>query len=196
MKIIIASSNNGKIQEIQAIFKSYPNSSLEIGSITALNIAEPDEPYDTFMENACHKAKYYAGFTKSPTLSEDAGLCIEALGGFPGVKTKDFLIECGGLDQAYDKLQEMLKDTTNYSTYFVCAAALYIPQEDRLITHEGIDHGSITFPPRGEYGFGFDPIFIPNGYTNTMAELGEEVKLKVGHRSLAIRGILDKLLGF
>jgi len=87
------------------------------------------EPYTTFMENARHKAEYYANFTHAPTLSEDAGLCIEALDNFPGVYTKDFLIESGSLTNAFNNLRKMLTDNDNYAAHFVCAAALYLPNE-------------------------------------------------------------------
>jgi XTP/dITP diphosphohydrolase len=193
MKIIIASGNPGKLKEIRAILNSCTNLPLDISSIQGMAIPEPDEPYPTFMENACHKAKYYADFTKGPTLSEDAGLCIEALDGFPGLKTKDFYIESGGLEQAYKKLQAMLANTNNYKAYFICAAALYLPKQDKFVTYEGLAHGAMAFPPQGELGFGYDPIFIPEGFDKTMAELGEEHKNQSGHRAKAIMGIADKL---
>jgi len=195
MKLCIASGNPHKIQEIKAIIDgSFSGLDLNLISIQGMDIPEPDEPYENFMENACYKAQYYAGFTKMPTLSEDAGLCIEALNNFPGVKTKDFMLECGSLENSFITLEQMLKNESNYTACFVCAAALYMPLEKRFIIFEGKDAGRITFPPRGDKCFGFDPIFSPSGYTQTMAELGDDVKNKIGHRAIAIRGILQQLL--
>lgn len=194
MKICIASGNPHKVQEIKAIISGLVhNQKLELYSIEGMDIPEPDEPYETFMDNACYKAHYYSNFTKAPTLSEDAGLCIEALESFPGVKTKDFLLECGGLNQAFNKLEQMLSGKDNYAAYFVCAASLYIPNQKRFITFEARDAGKISFPARGDKCFGFDPIFAPKGYDQTMAELGNDIKNVIGHRAVAMRGIIENL---
>lgn len=195
MKIIIASGNAHKLSEIKAIIEPLKvNSKLELDSIANMGIDEPDEPYNSFMENACHKAKYYAAITQFPTLSEDSGLCIAALGNSPGVYTKDFVAECGGIDNAFIKLEEQLKGQDDYTAYFFCAAALYLPKEQKLITAEGKCLGKISFPPRGDKRFAFDPIFIPDGYNQVMAELGDEVKNVIGHRGAAIRGVISQLL--
>ena len=194
MHITVATGNPDKIQEISDIIKDYPNLDIHLDTIAGLKIPEPDEPYDNFIENACHKAKYYAQFTKAPTLSEDAGLCIETLDEFPGVKTKDFMLECGGLPQSFKKLEQMLEGKTNLRAWFTCAAALYIPEQELLITHQASDYGRMSFPARGDKGFGFDPVFIPDGYEQTMGELGHVVKNKIGHRAQAIRGVVEQLL--
>lgn len=193
-QLVIATTNQGKLQEINAIFAAWNNLELNLKSLANYVIPEPDEPYASFMENAIHKAKYYAKHTQLPTLSEDAGLCVEALKGFPGVRTKDFIEQCGGSLIAFSKLEQMLSGIENRNTMFNCAAALYIPQEDRLFTFAASVSGKIVFSPRGNHGFGFDPIFVPSGYEQTMAELGEQVKNKIGHRALAIRGIMQQLM--
>ena len=142
MQIFIASSNPHKVKEIKAILDtSLRNLHIELQSIQSMNIPEPDEPYKTFMENARHKAKYYAQFTHEPTLSEDAGLCIQALDNFPGVYTKDFVLESGSLTSAFKSLEKMLFNKKDLSAYFVCACAVYFPQENRFITYEGKDAG-------------------------------------------------------
>lgn len=196
LTISIASSSQHKIKEIQEIFGgSSSNFSIDIHSILGLNIQEPDEPYASFMQNAVHKAKYYSSFTKHPTLSEDSGLCIETLDNFPGVKTKDFMLESGSLTNAFSRLEAMLIGKNNHAAYFVCAAALYFPSTEQLLTFEGVCNGIISFPARGDQGFGFDPIFIPDGYNQTNAELGSIVKNVIGHRANAMRGIYTQLLG-
>ena len=152
MKICIASGNLHKLEEIQAIIKTaFPQLNLDL-SLIDRNIQPPAEPHFTFTENSIAKAKYYATFTKQITLSEDSGLCINALNGFPGVNTKDFVVECGGILQAQQHLQQMLQKHNDLSAFFICVAALYIPQENRLITSEGTYHGKLSFPPRGKQG--------------------------------------------
>jgi len=195
MKIFIASGNPHKVEEIKAIIEtSYENLNLEFCSTQGIDIPEPDEPYQTFMENARHKAEYYARFTGAPTLSEDAGLCIKALENFPGVYTKDFLTESGSFENAFSALDKMLMEKKNHAAYFVCAAALYLPLKNNFITFEGKSSGGISFPARGNKCFGFDPIFVPAGYSETMAELGPDVKNSIGARAMAIRGILGQLI--
>jgi XTP/dITP diphosphohydrolase len=194
--IVVASTNAGKLKEINSILTTLEGLKLQLKSLKDYSIAEPDEPYESFLENAIHKAKYYAKQTNLPTLSEDAGLCIEALDGFPGVRTKEFVVACGGIENAFAKLQQMLSSKHNMNAYFNCSAALYIPQLDQLITYEAQDIGRIIFPPQGTTGFGFDPIFIPTGYEQTMAELGEPIKNQISHRALAIKGLAEKLSFF
>jgi len=196
MKIFIASGNPHKIKEIKAIVAPLKtNSKYELYSIENMGIHEPDEPYQGFMENVCCKAKYHAAFTKAPTLSEDSGLFIEALDHFPGVYTKDFVTECGGIDNAFSKLKELLSDKDNYGAYFFCAAALYFPDEKKFITFEGKCTGKVSFPPRGEKRFAFDPIFIPDGYNQVMTELSDELKNLIGHRGMAVRGVFEQCKG-
>jgi len=225
-KIVIASTNDGKIKEIGDILNSLkwenlhsqqqenclaqaegrpeggaarmgevpPDLTIQIRSLQDYLITEPDEPHDNFLKNAIHKAKYYAQYTKEATLSEDSGLSIEALKGFPGVRTKEFTQECGGMKNTFIKLEQMLllQGFQNPTAYFHSAAALYLPTQDLLITHEARDDGVISFPPRGEDGFAFDPIFIPKGYDRTFAELGPSIKNKISHRSKAIHGLMKK----
>ena len=193
-RIVIATTNKGKIKEINKILSTFEDLQLDLQSLADYVIVEPDEPHDNFLANAIHKAKYYAHHTKEATFSEDSGFCIEALNGAPGVYSKDFIIEHGGVAQAFIQLEQMLANTDNYAAYMHSACAIYFPQTDVLITHEAQVHGTITFPPRGNPGsVDFDPIFIPKGATQTFAELGVEEKIKISHRTNAILGIVEKL---
>ncbi len=199
-KIVIASTNEGKIREIHKILQELDGLKMDLRSLKDYDIPEPDEPHHSFMENAIHKAKYYAQYTNLPTLSEDSGLSIEALNGFPGVRTKDFGIECDGrergLTKTFIRLAEMLKETGNYTACFNSATVLYIPSYDYLITHEAKDEGTLTFPPRGDDGFAYDPVFVPKGYDKTFAELGLEIKNKISHRAQAMQGLIEKFRQF
>src|SRR5687768_3052259 len=113
MQLLIATQNQVKFARIKAILDSI-NSEINLLSLNNLDIPEPDEPYDTFAENALHKAKYYAQQTGLNTLSEDSGLCINALDGFPGVRTKEFKLESGGIDQACATLQQRLQNSLDH----------------------------------------------------------------------------------
>ncbi len=194
MKITICSGNPHKIEEINAIIAPLnQEAKLKFASIQGMNIPEPEEPYSTFMQNAKHKAKYYAGFTKGPTLSEDSGLCLEALDNYPGVYTKNFVEEVGGIENAYKELEQRLQKSGNYNAHLYCAAVVYLPDADELVTSEGKVYGKLSFPPRGSQGFAFDPIFMPDGYDKVMAELGYVVKNRIGHRAIAIAGLFEQL---
>jgi len=185
MKIVFTSTNKAKVIEVKAILG-------DLHEITYLadynDIPEPDEPYGTFIENAIHKAKYYAKFLEKQTLADDSGVCIEALDGFPGVDSKGFIIECGGVNQMFAKLEKMLegKDKT---AYFQTSVASYDPESDTITTGEGVIRGKIQFPALGNSHAAFDSIFIPDGYHKTLAELGKEVKNKISARNKAIREI-------
>lgn len=194
--IVIASTNEGKVREIQKILRDLEGIKINIRSLKDYNIPAPYEPYNSFIKNAIHKAKYYAANTKIPTLSEDSGLMIEALNGFPGVKTKAFSQECGGMAKTFVKLEAMLKDADNDAACFNSAIVLYMPSHDYLIAHEAKDKGKLAFPPRGDDGFAFDPVFVPEGFDKTFAELGLEIKNNISHRAKAMEGLIQKFRKF
>lgn len=187
--IFVASTNKGKILEIEELVR---NSKLNI-AIEKLEynlVKEPGEPYDTFLENANHKAFYYSEYTKHPTICDDSGLCIEALNGFPGVKTKDFLEKCGSFSNAFIELEKLLANHRNTKAYFQTAVSIYFPETKSFICCESQSYGCIAFPAKGGEGFGFDPVFIPEGFNKSLAELGLDVKNQISHRSKAIKKLL------
>jgi len=191
MKILIATSNPRKKEEIIAILQAENNIRWEFESLQKL--PEPEEPYASFIENACHKAKYYGKKFNIPALSEDTGLCVSALNQFPGVKTKDFIDENDSIENAIEALQKKLQNTSDNTATFVCAAALYIPALNITLSYEAKEQGNLTFPARGSAGFGFDPIFVPQGYKHTIAELGSNIKNHYGHRAMALKGLIKKI---
>lgn len=189
-KIFVASTNKGKILEIKELIKSSKLSNLLIETLEDNFIKEPDEPYDSFLENAKHKALYYVKHTKLPTICDDSGLCIEVLNGFPGVRTKNFLERCGSLNNTFAELEKLLINYDNRRAYFQTAICLYVPEIRNFVISEARSYGYITFPARGSEGFGFDPIFIPEGYNKSLAELGVKIKNQVSHRSAAIKKLV------
>ena len=194
-KLVIASTNQGKIAEITKILHDLNLSHFNICSLNNEMLPEPDEPYNDFLSNATHKATYYGKALNEMTLSDDSGLCIEALDGFPGVRTKEFLIESGGKREALDLLEAMLKPHTNYRAYYQSALTLYDPHEDRFFFEENKEYGTMTFPARGENGFGFDSIFMPEGYMQTMAELSLDRKNDISHRAKALKQLMQRYVG-
>ena len=194
LEICIASTNQGKVKEIRDFF-SEKEQFVKIKSLLDFEaIPEPDEPFDNFLDNAVLKAKYYAQKTKMPALSEDAGLVIPSLDGFPGVYTKRFILENGSLSGAYRKLEELLHGK-NMEARFICVAVLCIPESSELISAQGEMKGVLRFPARGNSGFGFDPVFVPQGYHQSIAELGLEVKNKISHRKTALENLWKKIHG-
>jgi XTP/dITP diphosphohydrolase len=193
MKLLIATQNQTKVDRIREILNSL-NYPAELLSINGLNIPEPDEPYNTFAENALHKANYYCKITGLYTLSEDSGLCINALNGFPGVRTKEFKEASGGIDAACTDLQLRLKNLQDHSAYFVCAACIIFPEANKALTAEGRLNGMISTAPFKDHGFDFERIFIPDGYTQTLAEMDDRDKSHISHRYKAIINLYEQLI--
>jgi XTP/dITP diphosphohydrolase len=188
-KLCIASTNAGKVREISSFLA--PHFELCFLGDFDSPIREADEPFKTFSKNAQFKAKYYAQFTKMPTLSDDAGLQIRSLNNFPGIRSRRFIEESGGRQGAFDRLEQMLLAKEDRRAQFVCVSAIYDPQSGRSFTGKGVMRGELRFPAKGSYGFGFEPIFVPETYTQSVAELGETVKMLVGHRGKSLRILLD-----
>ena len=192
MQLLIATQNQTKVNRIRDILTSFEYT-IDLLSLQQFNIPEPDEPYDTFAENALHKAQYYCKHTGMPTLSEDSGLCINALGGFPGVRTKEFKETSGSIEIACTDLQERLKELQDHSAYFISSACIVHPDTNHTLTAEGTLQGTIYTGPFKDHGFDFERIFIPNGFDKTLAEMDARDKSKISHRYKAIKGLYEQL---
>ncbi len=192
--ILIASTNRGKVIEIGALLDDCSENFSDLGEFH--DIEEPVEDGETFSENALIKARYYAGLTQLPVVTDDSGLMVDALGGAPGVHSAR-LVEPGADDSERNiKLLAMLEDfkePEERKARFVCAACLFDPQRELMIIEEGVLNGRIGYEPEGEGGFGFDPVFIPDGYNMTIASLGLEVKNKISHRKMALEKLADRI---
>ncbi len=192
MQILIATHNQTKFRRIQSIFDSL-GSSVETLSLDGFATSEPDEPYNTFLENAVHKAQYYCAATGLATLSEDSGLCINALNDFPGVRTKEFRESCGSITAACETLQNKLIDTQDRSAYFISAACLIVPNLNITLTSQGRLYGTITAEPFQDHGFDFERIFVAEGFDTTLAETKAQDKTNISHRYKAIKSLYDQL---
>ena len=185
MKIVFASTNRGKLREAAEIFKGF-----EIVPISAFPAwTAPEETGSTFLQNAVLKAEAAAkAAPDSIVLADDSGLVVPALNGAPGIFSARFSAE--GTDAANrKKLLDGLAGVVDRSAYFLCTAVLIFPDKT-VIAAEGRCFGRIIEAGRGENGFGYDPIFVPDNYEKTLAELSEEEKNAISHRGRAFRKLI------
>jgi len=189
--ILIGTQNRGKLREIVplcgSLFPRWRFLTFEEYSLEE-RIPPPPEEGGSYLENALLKARFYAQKTRLPVLVEDSGLEVEALGGAPGI----FSHRYGGKDAGdKDNLERLLKEMEGIpperrNARFVCVAVLYFG-EDLWFSGKGVLEGRISFAPRGEGGFGYDPIFIPRGWDRTVSELTLEEKISISHRTSALK---------
>ena len=188
MRLIIASNNKHKIYEIKKILGSRFD---EILSLCEAGIDhETIEDGETFLDNAMKKAAEIAELSGCAALADDSGICCDALGGAPGVFSARY---SGGTDEDNNALLlEQLKDKADKSAHYTCAMVLCYP-DGRVVSAEGYMYGEITEHRRGEHGFGYDPLFIPEGETRTVAEMSDEEKNAISHRGRALALLLERL---
>ncbi|MGE5558097.1 MAG: XTP/dITP diphosphatase [Bacillota bacterium] len=197
MRLLIATKNSGKLYEIRALLADMP---LELESLHLFpHIPEVEEDGDTFRANAEKKAVFYARQVHCWTLADDSGLEVDGLGGLPGVYSARFAGGHGNDRANIRKLLGLLKDVpdSGRSARFVTAAALASPDGGRRYFTEGFCAGLIINEPRGENGFGYDPVFYLPEYGKTMAELPGEIKNFLSHRGRAIlkmKRVLEKVI--
>jgi len=179
-KLVLASHNRGKLKEFDGLLAPF---GYEIQSVADLGLPEPDETGTTFEENAYTKAFAAAKATGLPALSDDSGLCVEALGGEPGVYTADWATQPDGsrdffvaMRKVEDKLQERGATTPEQRRgFFVAVLCLCFPDCEAEY-FRGEVHGHLVWPPRGELGFGYDPVFQPDGHERTFGEMTADEK--------------------
>jgi XTP/dITP diphosphohydrolase len=187
-ELLIATRNPGKIQEMMTLLQHL---NLRLTSALDLTIPDPEETGETFEENALIKAKAYAQAAGIPALADDSGLCVDALEGFPGVHTARFATEHGGHENAAKVLEQMLKGKSLKASFCSCVV-LRIPNGQSHVAEARIP-GTLVFPPRGDKGWGFNPIFQPDGYPLTYGEMTSDKKIQVDHRATAVRQLLQKI---
>ena len=186
---MIASHNSGKVAEIRALVEAF---GLSVVGAAELGLPEPEETGTSFAENAGIKAEAASLQTGKPALADDSGLCVAALGGAPGIfsarwagPAKDFRI---AMQRVEKELRE--KGEPDSRAWFVCALALAAPGYETEI-FEGRVFGSLSFPPRGSRGFGYDPIFVPEGYRQSFGEMDPQVKHAISHRANAFAKLVN-----
>jgi len=193
VKLVLASGNPGKLREIGALLAPL---SIEVVPQSQLGIGEAEEPHDTFLENALAKARHASRASGLPALADDSGLCVEALGGEPGVHSAYYAGRDGPREQRdarnNEKLLSLLQDYR--AAYYACVLVLVRHAGDPLpLVAEGIWRGEIAVAPRGANGFGYDPLFLLPELGKTAAELDAAEKNRISHRGKALERLLELL---
>ena len=192
MKLVLASNNAGKLAELQALFAPL---GVELVRQSELGVGEAEEPFRTFVENALAKARHAAAATGLPAIADDAGLCVDAFGGLPGVDTAYYATQFGyakGDDNNVKALLEQMQGVTQRRAALVSTlVAVRSPQDPEPLIAVGRAVGEITRAPVGENGFGFDPVMFIPSFGKTFAQLPPEVKNAHSHRGQAARQMVE-----
>jgi XTP/dITP diphosphohydrolase len=186
-RLVIASHNPGKVTEIAALVRPYGVSVVSAG---ALGLDEPAETGATFAENAMLKARAAALSSGLPALADDSGLVVPALGGDPGIYSARWAGPDKDFAAAMAKVDAALAGKDDRQAHFTCALAIAWPDGHAEI-FEGEVHGALVWPPRGARGFGYDPIFLPEGRDLTFGEMDPDEKHRISHRARAFRLFVD-----
>ena len=186
--LVIASHNAGKVAEINEMVTPLGIRAISAGEA---NVPEPEETGSTFEENAVLKAKHCMEVTGLPSLADDSGLVVPAIGGAPGIYSARWAGADKNFNIAFERIRRELGDKPA-SAYFICVLALCMP-DGHTVTFEGRIDGALTFPPRGSKGFGYDPIFIADGYGITFGEMEPDIKNSISHRARAFARLLEYL---
>lgn len=196
MKLIVGTKNQGKIKELRELLADLP---VEVFGLDEFaHLSEPEETGATFAENAALKALFYARETGFLALSDDSGLEVEALGGAPGVYSARYAGENATDAERTLKLLGEVAATNDTAcrARFVCAVAVADPDGAVRFEAQGVCEGRLAQSVRGTNGFGYDPIFVPDGYEQTFGELSSVIKGKISHRARAIKKIIGFLRDF
>ena len=187
-KILVGTHNKGKFIEMSDLL---PKKIKKISPID-LDIKSPIENGKTFEENSEIKAEFFCKNSNLVTLSDDSGLEVDALNGEPGIFSSRFAEDLGGFENAMKKILERIKKINKGSkAQFISSLTIQWP-DGKKITETGVIKGSLT-DIRGKNGFGYDPIFVPEGYSETFAEMNYKQKLKIDHRQIAYKKLYEKI---
>ena len=188
-RLVVATHNPGKAREIAVLL----GGDFEVLSADQAAVPEPDETESTFIGNAVLKARHAAAISGLPALADDSGLSVRGLNGAPGIYSarwagpaKDFAVAMARVEQELDQAEDR-------SAFFTCALALAWP-DGSVFAVEGIVEGDLTFPARGTRGFGYDPIFVPKGGTETFGEMDPTTKEAISHRTRAFAQLRAALI--
>jgi XTP/dITP diphosphohydrolase len=195
-KLVIATHNSGKLREIKALLEPF---GIECLGAAELDLPEPEETGVSFVDNAELKARAAADLTGLPALADDSGLCVDALGGMPGIFSARWAEERDGardFSVAMQRVWEALDATgpgASRDAHFACALAIAWPSDGQAEPFEGRVDGTLVWPPRGDSGFGYDPMFVANGYDVTFGEMDQDEKHAISHRAEAFKKLVAAL---
>ena len=190
-RLTVASHNPGKVREIRELVAPF---GVAVATAADLGLAEPDETGASFAANAEIKARGAALATRGPALADDSGLVVPALGGAPGIHSARWAGPGRDFAAAMRRLEAELADREDRRAYFAAALALAWP-DGHCETFEGRVDGALVFPPRGARGFGYDPIFVPDGHDETFGEMDPAEKRAISHRARAMCKLLAACFG-
>lgn len=186
-RLVVASHNKGKVVEIADLLAPF---NLDVVSAAELDLPEPEETGTTFVANAVLKAEAAVQGSGLPCLADDSGLAVEGLDGDPGIYSARWAGPERDFDMAMGLVNEKLGDNANRRAYFISVLSLAWP-DGHLETFEGRVHGTMIWPPRGTGGFGYDPMFMPDGYDKTCGEIPYDEKQRISHRAVAFQKLID-----
>lgn len=190
-KLVIASGNQGKLREIQTLLAPL---SIEVIPQSAFNVPEAEEPFVTFIENALAKARHASRHTGLPALADDSGICVNALQGAPGVYSARYAGEPKSDERNNQKLLQSLEGLQDRHAHYYCVMVLVRHADDpQPLIAEGMWQGEILTAPRGNGGFGYDPLFLDAKTSQTAAELPAEIKNRISHRGHALSKLVQQL---
>lgn len=188
-KLVVATHNPGKLKEIRALLVDLVG---EVVSAGELGLPEPEETGTSFADNAALKARTAMETSGLPALADDSGLCVRALGGAPGLFSARWAGPEKDFSSAMERVNRELGDSTDRFAEFVCVLALAVPDAETEL-FEGRIQGAICWPPRGEKGFDYDPIFVPKGDTRSFAEFDPPEKNRLSQRARAFEALEKRL---
>ena len=186
-RLVVASHNEGKVREIADLLAPF---AIDIVSAAQLDLPEPDETGDTFIANAILKAVAAAQGSGLTALADDSGLAVAALDDAPGIYSARWAGPERDFQAAMAQVQEKLGQDPNRRAYFVSVLALAWP-DGQVDCFEGRVHGILIWPPRGGDGFGYDPMFLPDGFRQTFGEMPYDEKQRISHRAVAFQKLID-----
>jgi XTP/dITP diphosphohydrolase len=189
-RLVIASHNQGKVREIRELVLPF---GVDVVSAGELGLAEPEETGDTFAANAALKAHAAAQAARLPALADDSGLVVPALDGAPGIYSARWAGPSKDFSHAMQRVQTALGGNPDRRAAFVCALAVAWP-DGALRGFDGQVEGSLVWPPRGDRGFGYDSMFLPDGGSLTFGEMEPAAKHAISHRAIAFRRLVDGVL--
>jgi len=192
-RLVLASSNRGKLDELRELLAP---SGFELVAQSDLGVDDVEETGSTFVENALLKARHAARIAGLPALADDSGLLVDALDGAPGLRSARYAGEHGNNAANNDLLLERMRDIAGNArgAHFYCVLVMLRSADDpQPLIAEGVWRGRILDAPRGAHGFGYDPLFLPNGYAISSAELDPATKNRISHRGQALTALRAKL---
>lgn len=192
MEIVLATRNKGKIRELERIFASTLPGVKLLGTDAFPDLADVAETEDTFEGNALLKARIVSQFTNLPAIADDSGLAVDHLGGAPGIFSARYSGVHGDDQANLHKVLREMDGVSNRRAQFVCAAAFVAPRGYEIVLRAEMV-GNLIDAPRGEKGFGYDPIFIPIGFNQTTGEMDPELKDSISHRGKAMRELAEEI---